>query len=238
VHKLTPIYDITPFSLLDYPEYPSAIIWFAGCNMRCQYCYNPDIVFSKGKQSIKETLDFLKRRQGLLEGVVLSGGEATEYHGLQEFCVSIKALGYKIKLDTNGINTAMIKQLLEEKLIDFIALDYKAPRSKFYEISKNRNFDSFENTLNYLLTCAVRNEEVPSGYKANFEVRTTLHSDLLDEEDINCIIDDLVNRGYTNTYYIQKFQSDIPTISNLQTPMKKFDKNMISKALHVEFRSD
>jgi pyruvate formate lyase activating enzyme len=226
VHKPFPIYDVTPFSLLDYPEYPSAIIWFAGCNMQCQYCYNPDIVFSKGKQSIKETLDFLKRRQGLLEGVVLSGGEATEYHGLQKFCESVKALGYKIKLDTNGINTTMIKSLLEAKLIDFIALDYKAPRSKFYEISKNRNFNNFEDTLNYLFTC-----------KANFEVRTTLHSDLLDEEDINSIIDDLANRGYANTYYIQKFQTGIATINNLQTPTKNFDKNMLSKALHVEFRS-
>ncbi len=194
--------------------------------MRCQYCYNPDIVFSKGNQSTEDVLDFLKHRKGLLEGVVLSGGEATEYIGLIEFCHSIKFLGYKIKLDTNGINTEVIINLLEAKLIDSIALDYKAPRSKFYEISKNRNFDSFESTLVYLLTC-----------KADFEVRTTLHSDLLDEDDINAIIDDLVQKGYTNTYYIQNFQSDLPTINNLQYPMKIFDKNKLSYALNIVFRS-
>ena len=226
MHNSTPIYDITPFSLLDYPQYPSAIIWFAGCNMRCQYCYNPDIVFSKGKQNIQETLDFLKRRQGLLEGVVLSGGEATQYRELQKFCKSIKDLGYKIKLDTNGSNTTMIQELLKEELINFIALDYKAPSYKFYEITKNRNFEDFEQTLMLLLR-----------YKANFEVRSTLHSDLLDEEDINAIINDLVKKGYTNTYYIQKFQSNVPTINNLQMPTKGFDKDKLSKALHVEFRS-
>ena len=194
--------------------------------MQCQYCYNPDIVFSKGSKTNQEALDFLKRRKGLLEGVVLSGGEATQYKELQEFCKSIQALGYKIKLDTNGSNTTMIQNLLEEKLIDYIALDYKAPASKFYEITKNRNFENFEQTLILLITC-----------KANFEVRTTLHNDLLDEEDINTIIKDLADKGYTHTYYIQKFQSNVPTINNLQMPIKSFDKNKLSKALHVEFRS-
>jgi len=225
VHNLSPVYDITPFSLLDYPRYPSAIIWFAGCNMQCQYCYNPEIVFSKGKKSIEETLNFLKCRQGLLEGVVLSGGEATEYHGLQEFCKSIKALGYKIKLDTNGINTKVIKDLLEANLVDFIALDYKAPRSKFYTITKNRKFEHFQNTLDLLLTS-----------NSDFEVRTTLHTDLLDVDDINLIIDDLAQREYAGTYYIQEFKTGVKTIDNLPKPLMDFATDKLSKALHVSVR--
>ena len=223
--EITPIYDITPFTLLDYEDYPSAIIWFAGCNMRCQYCYNPDIVFSKGQKSTKEVLDFLKHRQGLLEGVILSGGEATNYNKLQDFCKDIKSLGYKIKLDTNGTNTSMIKELLKNNLIDYIALDYKAPKNKFYEITKNRNFSSFEKTLTYLINS-----------KINFEVRTTLHNDLLDEDDINCVISDLVKKGYKNCYYIQNFKTDVATINNLLTPIKEFDKTKLLDTLHVKFR--
>jgi pyruvate formate lyase activating enzyme len=225
VLNITPIYEITPFTLLDYQEYPSAIIWFAGCNMRCQYCYNPDIVFSKGNKSIEDALNFLKRRQGLLEGVVLSGGEATNYTELEEFCISIKSLGYKIKLDTNGTDTLMIKNLVEKGLIDYIALDYKAPCYKFYEITKNRHFNTFEDTLKYILTC-----------KADFEVRTTLHNDLLNEDDINHIIKELVKKGYKSTYYIQKFQNDVETIGALNNPVNNFDKSKLLDILNIEFR--
>ena len=149
----TPIYDITPFSLLDYPEHLSCIVWFSGCNMRCSYCYNPDIVFSQGSICIDSLLNFLQQRKGKLEAVVLSGGEATQYTGLIELCCSIKALGFKIKLDTNGTNTNMLTKLIELKLIDYVALDYKAPKEKFYQITKNKNFDTFLKSLTFLLTC-------------------------------------------------------------------------------------
>ena len=175
-----PIYDITPFSALDYPYHLSAIIWFAGCNMRCSYCYNGDIVFSKGKQSLDEALAFLQRRVGLLEGVVLSGGEATLFRGLAEFCRKIKALGFKIKLDTNGTNPQIIKALMDEELLDYVALDYKAPAAKFYAITKNQNFAHFEESLELLMHTNI-----------DVEVRTTLHSDLLNEDDINAIASDL-----------------------------------------------
>ncbi len=221
----SPVYDITPFSALDYPDHLSAIIWFAGCNMRCTYCYNGDIVFSKGKRSLEEALAFLQKRTGLLEGVVLSGGEATAFDGLGAFCRSIKALGFKIKLDTNGTHPRMIKALIGENLLDYIALDYKAPREKFYAITQNRNFSHFEETLELLLKADVR-----------FEVRTTLHSDLLDEADINAIVKDLERRGYSGTYYIQNFVNDVETIGKISNPKKHFDKSMISAGLTVEYR--
>jgi pyruvate formate lyase activating enzyme len=69
----TPIYDITPFTALDYPEHLASIFWFAGCNMRCPYCYNPDIVLGEGKLSIEDALGFLQSRRGLIEGVVMGG---------------------------------------------------------------------------------------------------------------------------------------------------------------------
>ena len=221
----SPIYDITPFSALDYPDHLSAIIWFAGCNMRCSYCYNGDIVFSKGNRSLDEALEFLQKRVGLLEGVVLSGGEATMFSGLTEFCRKIKALGFKIKLDTNGTFPEKIKALIDENLLDYVALDYKAPPAKFYDITKNRNFTYFEESLELLLK-----ENV------SFEVRTTLHSDLLNEDDINAIASDLERRGYSGTYYIQDFVQDVATIGNVANPQTNFDKNKISSKLPIEYR--
>jgi len=223
--QLGPIYDITPFSALDYPYHLSAIIWFAGCNMRCSYCYNGDIVFSKGRRSLDEALEFLQRRVGLLDGVVLSGGEATMFSELSEFCRKIKALGFKIKLDTNGTNPQMIKTLIDEEMLDYVALDYKAPAEKFSAITKNQNFSSFEESLELLLKTDI-----------DFEVRTTLHSDLLHEEDINAIASDLEKRGYDGTYYIQDFVQDVGTIGEIENPKTNFDRSSVSSTLAVEYR--
>ena len=103
------VYDITKFTHLDYPDHLACIIWFSGCNMRCDYCYNKDIVLAKnGSYNLHDVINFLKNRVGLLDGVVLSGGEATK-HDLVELCKEIKELGYKIKLDTNGTNVKNLK---------------------------------------------------------------------------------------------------------------------------------
>ena len=88
LHK--PLYDITPFTALDYPDHLATIFWFAKCDMQCAYCYNKDIVFGEGKMTEEDAISFLKSRIGLLEGVVLSGGEATLYSSLIEFCQKIK----------------------------------------------------------------------------------------------------------------------------------------------------
>ena len=170
------LYDITKFTAIDYPNHLATIFWFAGCNMRCDYCYNKSIVFGKGKISQKEAIDFLKTRINLLEGVVLSGGECTLNPNIFKLCQEIKSLGFKIKIDTNGTNPKMIKKMIKNSLIDFISLDYKAPNEKFYQITKNRNFEDFEKTLKYLIK-----------KDFSFEVRTTIHSKLLNVEDINKI---------------------------------------------------
>ncbi len=154
-HKKRPIYSITPFSLLDYPNKTACIVWFAGCNMRCRYCYNPDIVLGKGKLSFQDVLDFLSKRKGLLDGVVLSGGECTLHNGIIDFCKSIKALGFTIKLDTNGSKPIVIAQLLKHQLIDYIALDFKAPIHRFHYITKSTLFPSFLQSLEVIMAAKV-----------------------------------------------------------------------------------
>lgn len=219
------IYDLTSFTHLDYPDHLSCIVWFSGCNMRCDYCYNKDIVFAKdGKYSYENILDFLKTRVGLLEAVVLSGGEATT-HDLIPFCRKIKQLGFKIKLDTNGTNFLIVKKLIDEKLLDYVALDYKAPEAKFTQITHSNRYDEFSQTLDFLIKS-----------KLPFEARTTIHNDLLDADDINKIIDDLKKRGYKNSYYIQEFLDTGSNIGNLQTPKFKFDRSLLQNDINIVYR--
>ncbi len=192
-----PIYAVTPFTMLDFPHKTACIVWFAGCNMRCPYCHNPQIVRGKGRGDVAAVMAFLKKRQGLLDGVVLSGGEATSYSALPDFIRTLKSLGYAIKLDTNGLRPSVIAALLNAKLLDYIALDYKSPPEKFKMVTGVNTFDAFSKTLGLL--CAQK--DVP------FEIRTTVHTNLLDETDITNIINDLDRRNYRGTYFVQNFTS-------------------------------
>ena len=193
--------------------------------MRCDFCYNKDIVFAKdGKHSYANVLEFLKSRVNLLEAVVLSGGEATS-HELVKFCKQIKELGFLIKLDTNGTNYNSVKELVELNLLDYVALDYKAPEDKFMQITHSNRYNEFSNTLNLLIKNDVQ-----------LEVRTTLHCDLLSVDDINAIINDLIFRGYNNKYYIQKFLLTEDNIGNLSQASASFNKSKLSKALEIVWR--
>ncbi len=220
-----PIYDITPFTMLDYPDHLAAIFWFSGCKLRCRYCYNRDIVFGEGKISIDDALEFLDSREGLLEGVVLSGGDASLYEGLVEFCQKLKARGLKIKLDTNGVNFKKIYEMVEDRLVDYIALDYKAPKEKYYTITKDRHFHFFSETLDYLIQ-----KEFP------FEVRTTVHSDLIRVEEVNRIIKDLIKRGYKNSYYLQPFVFVDNTLGKVKEEKSTFDNSKLLSGIDIVWR--
>ncbi len=193
--------------------------------MRCPYCYNTPIVFGDGKISIQDALNFLKTRQNRLTGVVLSGGECTLYPYLKELCQEIKNLGFRIKIDTNGTNPKLIKELVKNGLIDYIALDYKAPKEKFEEITKNKNFNDFEETLDFLIQ-----------KDFDFEARTTVHSNLLESDDINRIIDDLDKKGYKKTYYLQNYLHVEDTVGNIEAQLHPIDIKKIDNKIDIDFR--
>lgn len=126
-------------TLIDYPGKIAATIFTVGCNFSCPYCHNPEIVDpEKSKDhprfSEQEVLEFLAGRQGMLEGVCLTGGEPTIYADLPDFIQQIKNMGYLVKLDTNGTNPLMLESLLDLGLIDFVAMDIKAPLEKYKKI--------------------------------------------------------------------------------------------------------
>ena len=220
------VYNITKFTTTDYVGHLSCIIWFVSCNFRCLYCYNDNIVYTKeGNYTQNNILDFLKTRIGLLDSVVLSGGEAT-VHNVIPICKEIKKLGFKIKLDTNGSNFEQIKELVEVKLIDYMAIDFKAPKYKFKEIVGVDMYDNTIKTIQYLISIDF-----------TFELRTTINKSLLDENDINSMIETISNLGYKNIYYLQNFLETSSNIGNI-SKSSNIDKSKINtQNLTIQYRN-
>ncbi len=124
-------------SFIDYPGKIAAVVFTPGCNMDCFYCHNRQIICtSQQSELIDEQVfwDFIKKRKSLLEGIVISGGEPTLQSDLPAYIKAIKDMGYSVKLDTNGTNPDMLQKLIEENLIDYVAMDIKAPFEKYQKI--------------------------------------------------------------------------------------------------------
>lgn len=129
---------IQKFSTVDYPGYPCAAIFTVGCNMRCGYCHNPELVLPEQYVNTIPTEDillFLQKRAGLLPAVTISGGEPTDQLDLVDFIRQVKAMGYLVKLDTNGTRPWVLKELLQDGLLDFVAMDIKGPLEKYVQIA-------------------------------------------------------------------------------------------------------
>ncbi len=221
-----PLYSITPFTMLDYPDRAACIFWFAGCNMRCLYCYNPEIVDGKGKLGFDDALKFLDKRRGLLDGVVLSGGECTLHHGLIDFVSEIRRRGLGVKIDTNGSMPKVLEKLVHSGQVDYVALDFKALPATFRKITVSDLYKKFDDSLRMLLSSDTR-----------FEVRTTVHSQLIPEADLRKMVNYLESTGFRGDYFIQQFVNDTPTLGNLENSMRISPKDLSTSAIRVIFRN-
>ncbi|MDO5045626.1 anaerobic ribonucleoside-triphosphate reductase activating protein [Campylobacter sp.] len=221
-----PLHSITPFTTLDFPDKTACVAWFTGCNMRCAYCYNTAVVLGEGFVSEDEFLQFLDRRVGKLSGVVFSGGECTISESFLPLAREVKRRGFLLKVDTNGSNLKVLKAAIDENLIDYIALDFKAPREKFQEITKSNLYENFIQTLEFLISINFK-----------FEVRTTVHADILSEDDISKMSKVLEKHGYNGAYYLQKFLNTGENFGNLTTPKREFDTSKIESNLKIELRN-
>ena len=125
------------FTLIDYPGKIACLVYTIGCNFRCPYCHNPELVDETTEIKIEERefFDFLDRRKGILEGVVITGGEPTIHADLLKVIKKIKKRGFLVKLDTNGTNPEMLKEGIDKGLIDYVAMDIKSPLSKYAEVA-------------------------------------------------------------------------------------------------------
>ncbi|MDF2485621.1 MAG: hypothetical protein K0R46_1789 [Herbinix sp.] len=191
------IHGFNKTTLLDYPKHLAATIFLGGCNMRCPFCHNASLVTNTTSQPTipeEEVLSYLVKRQNILEGVCITGGEPTLYPDLPTFIKKIKDLGFKIKLDTNGTNPVMIKTLITDKLIDYIAMDIKNSPEKYTLTAglSNLSLDPIRESVDLLLTSPL-----------DYEFRTTVVKEYHTLEDMLSISNWLSG---AKAYYLQSYK--------------------------------
>lgn len=225
------------FSLLDYPEHLAAIVFTQGCNFRCQFCYNPMLVWPRevgklqdntsreSREVIKEghplieegdLFDFLKERTGKLDAVVITGGEPTMHSDLGEFIKKIKDLGYKVKLDTNGTSPEMVKKLIREKLLDYIAMDVKASPAK-YDLVTGIQPDLKKVQESIII---IKESGLPH------EFRTTVVPELVELADIK-EMGEMIKGA--EKWFLQKFVSDTDLVNKSFESMQSYSEDNLKK---------
>lgn len=188
------ISGIQKMTLLDYPGKCACTVFFAGCNLRCPFCHNASLVLTSPEPVMEEEafFAFLKKRQGLLDGVCITGGEPTLRKDLPDFIRKIKALGYLVKLDTNGSNPGMLRQLLEDKLLDYVAMDIKNCPDRYAQTCGGIDIlPSVQECLSILRENTVE-----------YELRTTLCKPFHDKKAMEAMGKWLSG---TKNYYLQAF---------------------------------
>ncbi len=184
-------------TLLDFPDTVAAIVFVAGCNFRCGFCHNPDLIEIKPQAkfiSEEEILDFLAQRKNLLDGVCITGGEPLIYKDLEPFLKRIKDLGYLIKLDTNGFDPESLNKIIDHKLVDYIAMDIKGTLSQYPIITGVKvDVNKIKKSLNSIMKSGLP-----------YEFRTTVFPKYHNLEAVEKIAKMI--KG-ADKYYLQKFNS-------------------------------
>lgn len=191
------IYGIQKTTLVDFPKYVATTLFTGGCNFRCPYCQNGDLVehFTQiTPYDESEVFAHLEKRKTVLEGVVISGGEPTLHDDLPDFIRKIKDMGYVVKLDTNGSRPDMLKQLVNEKLVDYVAMDIKHSRVKYPTVACCKSFD---------MEAIAASVDFLKQNPVDYEFRTTLCVEMHKETDITAIGMWLAG---AKAYYLQPYR--------------------------------
>lgn len=193
-------------TFIDYPEKIACIVFTQGCNFSCGYCHNPELFEHKEPAlSVQAFFEFLNKRKGKLDGVVITGGEPTLHKDLKEFIKSIKDLGFLVKLDTNGTNPDLLQELFNQNLLDYVAMDIKAPLNKYEQVTRvNVNIEKIQKSINLIKNSGI-----------DYEFRTTVVKSQLSVDDLKQITE--LIKG-AKKYYLQKF-----------LPTKTLDESMMSE---------
>lgn len=157
-------------SFVDYPGQPCAVVFTPYCNMNCVYCHNVHIIKRDAPLIPEEpVLEYLEKRAGLLSAVVISGGEPTLQQNLEAFILRVKTFGYKVKLDTNGTKPQVLQALLAKNLLDYIAMDVKAPSEKYDDIANSSvDMDSIRRSIT-----VIRNSGIPHEFRMTYAPQLT-----------------------------------------------------------------
>lgn len=210
-----------PFSTIDYPDHISSVFFTQGCNCRCPFCHNPELIPYKKDSfmSLKESFRILDERKKLIDSVAITGGEPTLQEDLADFMTSLKKKGFKIKLDTNGTFPDKIEEIARKKIVDYISIDVKSSPAK-YDIATGikYNFDGIVEIARIL-------DSIPISY----ELRTTAVPGLVQTSDIEKIGAAL---GGDRKYVIQRFVPD-KTLSEDYMKIKPYGVDVIEKMVQI-----
>lgn len=189
----------------DFPEHLACIIFTKGCNFNCSYCYNRDLVDNKAETIDEDyVMAYLYKRRKILDGVVISGGEPTIWNDLIPFIKKVKEFKLDIKLDTNGYNPAMLKEILDNNLVDYIAMDIKAIPDKYMKvINKKIDFNKILESIDLIKKSNIK-----------YEFRTTIMKGVHDKKDIIKILKLIGD----SKLYLQNFQyTDVVKDKNIKS---------------------
>lgn len=201
-------------SFVDFPGTVSTVLFLSGCNLRCPYCHNPEVVKDGHELLQWEPIrDYLKKRRGILDGAVISGGEPTLHSGLGYLCCELKNLGLKVKIDTNGLLPGKI----EQNLPDYLALDVKTSFSK-YNCLKTP-FSDTQDRLRQSL-------DIVRGMGEHAEVRITAVPGIVDESDVNELCKELA--GVKNLF-IQQFSNSSVLLDSTYAQNRPYEPEVLEK---------
>ena len=216
-------------TLLDFPNNVACIIFTQGCNFKCPYCHNSGLVGHENDELIdeEEIFSYLKKRKGIIDGIVISGGEPTVQKDLEFFVKRVKDLGFKVKLDTNGSNPEMVERLLKANLLDYIAMDIKTTLPDYKEVTGVRpNVKNLERSIKLIKESSI-----------DHEFRTTIIKNI---HDIDKIIK-ICNYVDGDKMFLQNFEQSENVLGKNLEPftleeLKEISKKMKGKLSNVKVR--
>lgn len=204
------IVGVQKTTLLDFPGHIACTVFLGGCNFNCPFCYNSSLIDCESNNFISEDdfFNFLNKRKGILDGVAITGGEPLLQKDISGFIKKIKDLGFKVKLDTNGFFPETLQSLIEENLIDYVAMDIKNTFEK-YPMTTNSKIDinKIKKSINILLNCNI-----------DYEFRTTIVKEFHTIEDFKIISEQILG---AKRYFLQSYQDKDSVLSKNLHPMSK-----------------
>lgn len=225
------IHGLQKMTLLDFPGKVACTVFLGGCDMRCPFCHNAEILDASvpGEMDDEQFLAFLKSREGLLDGVAITGGEPLLRRDLPEFMAKIRELGFAVKLDTNGAHPDMLRRILDEKLADYVAMDIKNSPERYAETVGIRGFD---------VTPVRESVSLLKEGRTAYEFRTTCVAQLHDDASFRAIAEWI--SGAQN-YFLQAFTDrDTVPFEGLSAPdaadMRRWAEIVRPDVKHVELR--
>ncbi len=177
---------------------------------------------------MEDTLAFLRKREPLLDGVVFSGGECLLSSGVEQLVREVKKIGYAVKIDTNGAKPERLKTLIDEGVVDYVAMDFKSPLEDYENLTGWNRTELWEKSFEILQCSGVE-----------YELRTTVHADLIDETTVGLMMDYLEKNEYRGSYWLQHFQASGRTLGDIAEPSRRFDLSRLDlqRPFSVKFRN-